>query len=87
MTEDSTLVCSASDTVCRAIASLAAICFFFRLFRLWDGDHSCLCTYTGVVAVIVADTKTFADKTRNNYTVKSRQKEKQVICMYSRYTQ
>lgn len=41
MTEDSTLLCSASDTVCRAMASLAAICFFFRLFRLWDGDHSC----------------------------------------------
>lgn len=41
ITEDSTLLCSASDTVCRAMASLAAICFFFRLFRLWDGDHSC----------------------------------------------
>lgn len=47
MTEDSTLLCSASDTVCRAMASLAAICFFFRLFRLWDGDHSWLNTNTG----------------------------------------
>lgn len=48
MTEDSTLLCSVSDTVCRAMASLAAICFFFRLFRLWDGDHSYLNTHIGL---------------------------------------
>src|SRR4029434_1241052 len=46
MTDDSTLLCSASDTVWRAMASRAAICFFFRLFRLWDGDHSCVHTHT-----------------------------------------
>lgn len=42
ITEDSKLLTSVSDaTVCRAMASRAANCFFLRLFRLWEGDHSC----------------------------------------------
>lgn len=42
ITEDSTLLTSVSDaTVCRAMASRAASCFFLRLFKLWEGDHSC----------------------------------------------
>lgn len=42
ITEDSTLLTSVSDaTVCLAMASLAASCFFLRLFKLWEGDHSC----------------------------------------------
>lgn len=42
ITDDSAMLSSASETtVWRAMASRVASCFFLRLFRLWDGDHSC----------------------------------------------
>lgn len=41
ITEDSTMLSSVSETtVWRAMASRVANCFFLRLFKLWDGDHS-----------------------------------------------
>lgn len=43
ITDDSTTLCSVSETtVWRAMASRVASCFFFRLFRLCEGDHSCV---------------------------------------------
>lgn len=78
MTEDSTLLCSASDTVCRAMASLAAICFFFRLFRLWDGDHSCFHTDTGLPLQRLMQTKTQTELTgraAKHYSTTSRHTE------------
>lgn len=62
ITEDSTLFCSASDTVWRAMASLAAICFFFKLFKLCDGDHS----WTNTKIVICEEqTKTKANQDKS----------------------
>ena len=42
ITDDSTTLSSVSETtVWRAMASRVASCFFLKLFKLWDGDHSC----------------------------------------------
>lgn len=42
ITDDSTTLSSVSETtVWRAMASRVASCFFLRLFKLWEGDHSC----------------------------------------------